>query len=138
MLVEGPISSRRLGELPLPACIRNRVYPISAILIGRSRINPTSAERVGVRGRFHDSERSDSRKRPLTRHPSLTLGCRPLPASAGLSGEKIRESYQTLGVLEFVAIHQHARLETTKLSHMNHLSPFPGQPCRKRGEVKGS
>src|SRR5437660_4471833 len=51
------------------------------------------------------------------------------PRAAGLSGEKIRESYQTLGVLEFVAVHQHARLETTKVSHMNHLSPFPGQPC---------
>src|SRR5437016_13401106 len=37
--------------LPLPARIRNRVYPISALLVGRSRINPTSAERVGVRGR---------------------------------------------------------------------------------------
>src|SRR5712691_6055973 len=26
----------------------------------------------------------------------------------------------------------HSRLETANLSHLNHLSPFPGQPCRKR------
>src|SRR5262245_57966968 len=40
----------RLGALPLPACIRTRVYPSSVTITGRSRIYPTSAERVGVRG----------------------------------------------------------------------------------------
>ena len=29
----------------------------------------------------------------------------------------------------------HSRLKTSNLSHLNHLSPFPGQPCRARGEV---
>src|SRR5262249_40172494 len=43
-------SRRRLGARPLPACIRTRVYPSSVIISGRSRIYPTSAERVGVRG----------------------------------------------------------------------------------------
>jgi len=39
-----------LDALPLPACNRTRVYPSSVTISGRSRINPTSAERVGVRG----------------------------------------------------------------------------------------
>src|ERR1700676_43500 len=26
----------------------------------------------------------------------------------------------------------HSRLETANLSHLNHLSPFPGQPCPSR------
>jgi len=41
---------RNLDALPLPACNRTRVYPSSVIISGRSRIYPTSAERVGVRG----------------------------------------------------------------------------------------
>src|SRR5216684_6908922 len=40
-----------LSALPLPACTRNWVYPISGLYrVGRSRKHPTSTERGGVRG----------------------------------------------------------------------------------------
>src|SRR6266849_3679601 len=82
----GAVSScHELGLLPLPACNRTRVLPEFghySLLWGRSRMYPTSAERVGVRGTL---DRLGSWRVPLTRLAALAAR-RPLPASAGRGG----------------------------------------------------
>src|SRR5260370_37212312 len=87
------VSGAQRGLL-LPACDRTQVY-LSSVMTknGRSRIDPTSAEKVGMRGRFRESERVETP--PHRAEFWFSLGaCGPLPASGA------RKAAPSAGVLK--------------------------------------
>src|SRR5262249_9621729 len=68
------------------SCIRNRVYPISALFAGLSRIYPSSAERVGVRGLCTSAKQRLAERPP---HPD------PLPLKGEREKEKVTSAAPT-------------------------------------------
>src|ERR1700676_3474566 len=93
-----------------------------------------------LRGR---SPRKARRVGEISRHtPAAVVRREPPPRPSPASGTAVPGKFSRVATSAcsrgVFGNFWHSRLETANLSHLNHLSPFPGQPCASGRGRRGS